>query len=294
MPASKASRGLAHQAILEAPPAEPAVVWSPARPGWVLLDGVEYPCDDDEPMASSFLQAVALIDISSVLLQRYAGRKDVRVGVDGAVFYAEGRSDRYVAPDVYVALGVDSSDPQKPYFVWKEGKAPDFVLEVASRSTAKWDAGEKRDLYERMGVREYWLYDPEGGLHWPRLQLHELVAGRYERRAGEGSSAGPLSIASRVLGLDLRFERGGLRLWDRAAQEYLRTPAESEEQVRREAEARQAAEARLREEAEARREADARAADALRAKQRAEARLAEVEAALEGLQKKASPPEREG
>ena len=41
-------------------------------------------------------------------------------------------------------------------------KAPDFVLEVVSRSTWREDVGRKRQVYERLGVPEYWQYDPTG------------------------------------------------------------------------------------------------------------------------------------
>ncbi len=38
--------------------------------------------------------------------------------------------------------------------------APDLVIEVLSKSTAFYDRGEKKDIYEKYGVREYWLVDP--------------------------------------------------------------------------------------------------------------------------------------
>ncbi len=38
--------------------------------------------------------------------------------------------------------------------------APDLVVEVLSKSTAFYDRGDKKDIYEKYGVREYWLVDP--------------------------------------------------------------------------------------------------------------------------------------
>ena len=39
--------------------------------------------------------------------------------------------------------------------------APDLVIEILSPSTRKNDVGEKKDAYERSGVKEYWLVSPK-------------------------------------------------------------------------------------------------------------------------------------
>lgn len=38
--------------------------------------------------------------------------------------------------------------------------APDFVVEILSKKTAKYDRGVKRDDYAAHGIREYWIVDP--------------------------------------------------------------------------------------------------------------------------------------
>ena len=58
-----------------------------------------------------------------------------------------------MAPDVIVVFGVEDRE-RMTYRVWEEGKGPDFVLEVASRSTWREDVGAKRAVYARMGVKD--------------------------------------------------------------------------------------------------------------------------------------------
>lgn len=54
---------------------------------------------------------------------------------------------------------------------------PDLIIEVLSPSTAKVDRGYKFDLYERCGVREYWIVDPQAQF----LEVYNLDSGRYQR-----------------------------------------------------------------------------------------------------------------
>jgi Uma2 family endonuclease len=60
-----------------------------------------------------------------------------------------------VSPDILVVC--DSSKIGSKVI---EG-APDFVLEIMSVSTYRYDAGEKLVLYQRAGVREYWIINVE-------------------------------------------------------------------------------------------------------------------------------------
>lgn len=53
---------------------------------------------------------------------------------------------------------------------------PDMVAEIFSRSTMKRDIGIKKDVYERNGVKEYWLIDP-----WREtVDVYLLRDGKYE------------------------------------------------------------------------------------------------------------------
>lgn len=64
--------------------------------------------------------------------------------------------------------------------------APDWVLEVLSPATASHDQIKKRDLYERHGVREYWLVHPtDRVLTIYLLQGKEFTKPRIVELAGE-------------------------------------------------------------------------------------------------------------
>src|SRR5205823_14523193 len=111
------------------------------------------------------------------------------------------------------------------------------------------DTGPKKDLYERIRVEEYILFDPLGDYLRPQLQGYRLFRGRYQPipLAEDGT------LLSRTTGLRMKPEGRRLRLIDAATGEPLLWSEETasawrqEEAARREAEAaRRDAEARVR------------------------------------------------
>jgi len=67
--------------------------------------------------------------------------------------------ENVVQPDVFWVSGEDSLCKLGADGYWHG--APDLVIEILSPSTAKRDHGDKFELYQRFGTREYWLIDPE-------------------------------------------------------------------------------------------------------------------------------------
>ena len=268
----------------------PAETWEPPAPalGPVLVKDppaeLEYPSGDGNPMADNTRQAQAMIEFGAMLKRHYRDRDDVFYAVDLLVYYSEPDPEAKVAPDALVALGLPAGH-RDSYQVWVEGKVPDFVLEVASPSTAAKDRKEKKALYRRLGVGEYWLYDPTGGLHKPRLRGFRLTAaGRYADLVGRRGPGKALAFASPCLGLELHFDGERLRMWDPAEGTYILSILELDaawrealEQLEAESEARQEAEQLAVAEALARQQAEQRAQTEALARGEAE-QLAQTEA----------------
>ena len=234
---------------------------------------VEYPSSDGKPLAENDAQLAAILYSVSALRVRYAGRSDVYVSCDLLIYYEEGNPRVSVAPDVFVVFGVEDR-MRMNYKVWEEGKGPDFVLEVASPSTWREDVGRKRDIYARLGVKEYWLYDPLGEHLKPALQGNRLVDGEYERQPLVKSLDGRLVLYSGTLGLELWAKGRKMRFRDPGTGLDLLSHDEEHDRAEREAVARRSAETR------AGREAAARQQEAA-ARRAAEARVAELEALLD-------------
>src|SRR5262249_57809725 len=96
---------------------------------------------------------------------------------------------------------------RRTYKVWEEGRAPSWICEVTSKSTKDEDTVKKKGVYERLGVEEYFLFDPLGEYLKPRLQGYRLVGGGYQRLAARGGG----SLSSETTGLRLGAEGKPLR-----------------------------------------------------------------------------------
>ncbi len=196
---------------------------------------IEYPSSDGEPMAEDDAQLTAMIDAISSLREWFDSREDIYTGGDMLVYYRINDNETRVAPDVFVVLGTEKHK-RSSWIVWREGKAPDFVMEMASGSTWRRDMREKRDIYAEMGVTEYWRFDPSGEYLAPHLIGEHLTEGEYQGLTLEEDEQGSLRGHSAVLGLDLYVLPGPeLRFRDPVSGEWLRTPHE-EAAARREAE----------------------------------------------------------
>ena len=141
----------------------------------------------------------------------------------------EGRAGVRV-PDLLVAFHIRRAQviAQKGYAISEQGKPPDFVLEVASDSTARTDETDKREDYARFGVTEYWLFDPDWGRRYRRgLMGWRLVNGRYVPIYIWEYASGRYCGWSAALGLYVCWDQGRLRWYDPVSG-YLRTHDEEQ------------------------------------------------------------------
>ncbi|MCE2476153.1 MAG: Uma2 family endonuclease [Alphaproteobacteria bacterium] len=238
---------------------------------------VDYPCSDGKPLAESDFQLKPLVYAITALQTHFLDRAQVYVAGDMFVYFKEGDPGAVVAPDVFVVLGAPKH-MRSSYKLWEEPKAPDFVLEVTSRSTRAEDEGRKREVYASLGVAEYWLFDPTGDWLAPRLQGFRLRAGGCRALQGVALAGGGLGVHSEALGLDVRHDEDGrLRFHDPASGEDLPAHEEMREQVEQEIGARRAAEARLGEEVAAHRATRGRLEEEIAAR---DTHIAELEARL--------------
>ena len=193
----------------------------------------------------------------------YEDRPDVYVAGDMFVYYRMNDASANVAPDVFVVFGVDKHT-RRSYFVWRDGKAPDFVMEIASAGSYDRDIGHKRDVYAAIGVTEYWRFDPLRECFDPPLVGERLADGAYEPVPVSVDADGILRGYSALLGLDICVRDDLLKLYDPINLDWLRNLSESEaarvesEAARVESESsRRAAETALRAAAERNRELEA-------------------------------------
>ena len=167
---------------------------------------VEYPSSDGKPVAESDFQLTVLTYAREALRIHFRAREDVYVAANLLIYYREGDEQVRVAPDVFVVVGA-SNHERSSYLLWQEPKVPDWVLEITSRSTRAEDQGRKRELYRRLGVAEYWQYDPTGDYLRPALQGLELVAGEYEELPWREQGDGTRVMASAGAGVGAACER---------------------------------------------------------------------------------------
>lgn len=164
----------------------------------------------------------------------YPYHPTILIGGEIPIYYGVARSESagpppHVIPDCLVAFDVDTDAIRQRvgYDPEQNGKPPDVVMEVASRTTHANDTMHKRGVYQDLGVPEYWRFDPEDGrLYGYPIIGERLVDGRYERLPLVTYDDGSVGSTSAVLNLNFRWREGRFRIHDPVTGEEYEHPQE--------------------------------------------------------------------
>jgi Uma2 family endonuclease len=122
---------------------------------------VIYPDNDGQPVANNTIQFRWIVEIKQNLDWLFADDPNVFVAGDLFWYPVEGRNKIATAPDVMVVLGRPKGD-RLSYLQWKEeGIPPQVVFEILSPSNTPTEMDKKLLFFDRYGVEEYYIYDPE-------------------------------------------------------------------------------------------------------------------------------------
>ncbi len=185
--------------------------------------------------------------MDQVLRAHFGRRPNMLVSGEGYLCDVPGKARRSPNPDLIVSfnLGIPPGEIESVangYTISEVGKPPEFVLEVASETTARRDETVNRDTCARFGVSEYWRFDCTGGRYYvAALAGDTLVDGAYRPIPVETGSDGIIRGYSPALGLELhaaywqtvnrlgwpisdwehRMRDWQLRFWNPATETYL-------------------------------------------------------------------------
>ena len=143
-------------------------------------DDVFYPESDGQPMAETGIHVMAMIALIGALRLSFAQRRDMYIIGNIFLYYEKGHPQSCKSPDVMVVKGVSSTPQRRSFKTWVEGAVPTVIFEITSKGTADEDVENKRELYERLGVSEYFLFDPLHDYLDQQVMGYRLVDGKYE------------------------------------------------------------------------------------------------------------------
>ncbi len=152
-----------------------------------LLDGVHVVTP-----SPSYTHQEVLARLFVALDAALRGRTDLRVLSSPADLVFGPRT--LLQPDLFVFR----VDPDRPPREWHDVDTPVIAIEIVSPTSAARDRGTKRRIYQRLGMSEYWIVDPDARLieRWtPADERPEILTDRLDW-AFEGSHLLTLDITA--------------------------------------------------------------------------------------------------
>ena len=140
-------------------------------------------------MAETDVHLLLMLTLIPTLREFFKPQRLVYVGGNLLVFYERGNKRKHVSPDLLVVRGVPSHlhHLRDNYLIWEEGKAPQVVIELTSKTTRREDTATKFALYrDVLKEREYFLFDPRAEYLRPPLQGY-----RRTTHGGRASALAP-------------------------------------------------------------------------------------------------------
>ncbi|HBL14852.1 MAG TPA: hypothetical protein DD379_26370 [Cyanobacteria bacterium UBA11162] len=124
-----------------------------------------YPESDGQPLADNTIQFRLIVTIQGGIDALFIDNPNVFVAGDLFWYPVEGEPWIRQAPDIMVVMGRPKGD-RRSYKQWEEENIPpQVVFEIVSKSNTREELeGAKRRFYERYGVEEYYLFNPDKGI----------------------------------------------------------------------------------------------------------------------------------
>ncbi|MFM9264124.1 Uma2 family endonuclease [Tychonema sp. BBK16] len=138
----------------------------------VTTTEIIYPSSDGEPMAESTTQYKLIVKIQAGCESLFKNDPNVFVAADLLWYPVQGRPDISQAPDTMVIFGRPKGD-RPSYMQFREDNiTPQVVFEIRSHNDRQIKMDKKLSFYNRYGVDEYYLYDPENNdlSGWQRIE----------------------------------------------------------------------------------------------------------------------------
>jgi Uma2 family endonuclease len=172
---------------------------------------IDYPDSDGQPMADNTKQFRWIVVIKENLELLYVDDPQVFVAGDLLWYPVEGDNTIRQAPDAMVVVGRPKGD-RGSYRQWQEDNlAPQVVFEILSPGNRVGEMLRKLGFYDRHGVEEYYIYDPD------KLELTGLLRGEQGLEVLEEMNGW---VSPR---LQIRFQitDGGLEIYRPDGQRFL-------------------------------------------------------------------------
>ena len=190
-------------------------------------EDVFYPDNDVSIMPEGILHFWLSVNLSSALAVFFANREDVKVFGNCMLYYEKGNPRKVISPDLMVCFGLKKT-PKRIYKLWEEKAIPAVVIEFASETTWFNDVSTKLALYQKLGVKEYYVFDVEYDNLPESLLAYRLIDDELQQLAVENKR-----ILSDSLGLELVDTGETLRIFNPRTNEFLMTMEEMAVEIAR-------------------------------------------------------------